>query len=299
MEAMELVILGTSSMVPTKERNQVSVLLRYENEGLLFDCGENTQRQLKKAGISLSAITKIFISHWHGDHVLGLPGLIQSLSASEYGRTLEVYGPKGTKEKMKHLFKAFVFDRDIDLSVKEISGSSVIKTSHYTVEAMTLDHPVATLGYRFVEKDKRKILMNKLRKYGVKTGPLIGKLQQGEEVKFKGKLIKPGDVSTIVKGKIIVYVTDTRICDNCFSLAQGADVLICESTYGTKLKEKAEEYGHLTALAAAELAASSGVRRLVLLHFSARYKSTGDLEEEAKEKFHDVICAQDLMKLKV
>lgn len=296
---MELIVLGTSSMVPTKERNQVGVLLKLGGDGLLFDCGENIQRQLKMAGVSLNTITKIFISHWHGDHVLGLPGLIQSLSSSEHEKTLEIYGPKGTKERMKFLFKAFVFDKNIDLSIKEVEKGVVVQTSQYLVETVKLDHPVVTLGYRFVEREKRKMSMKKLRKYGLKTGPLIGTLQEGKAVRFKGEIIKPDDVSTLVKGKVFAYVTDTRLCEGCFSLAQKADVLVCESTYSSKLQKKAEEYGHMTAKEAAELAASSGVGKLVLLHFSARYKSVVELEDEAKEKFHNVLCAQDLMRLKV
>ena len=296
---MEIVFLGTSSMVPTKERSQSAVFLRYGAEGLLFDCGEGTQRQFKLAGISPLSTTKILISHWHGDHVLGLPGLIQTLSASEYGKTLEIYGPKGTKERMEHLFRTFVFDKNIDLKIVEVKEGTFIDAKLYTVEALPLEHGIHTLGYRFMEKDKRKISMKKAEQFGLKPGPIIGKLQDGESVVHKGKKINPDDVSSIEKGTVVTYITDTKLCENCFSLSQGADILICESTYGSKLEGKGEEYSHMTASQAAEIARKSGVGKLYLTHFSARYKSVTELEDEAKELFENATCASDFMKIKL
>ncbi len=296
---MEIVFLGTSSMVPTKERNQSAVFLRYGTEGILFDCGEGTQRQFKIAGISPSSVTKIIISHWHGDHVLGLPGLIQTLSAAEYGKTLEIYGPKGSKERMDHMFKTFVFDNKISLEVIEVKEGKFLESKDYAIEALPLDHGVATLGFRFVEADKRKINMKKAEQLGLKAGPMIGKLQEGQEVTHKGKKISPNDVSTVEKGKILTYITDTKLCENCFSLAHGADVLICESTYGSKLEGKGEEYSHMTATQAAQIAQRSGVGKLYLTHFSARYKNVSELEDEAKETFENTTAATDFMKIKI
>jgi ribonuclease Z len=296
---MEIVFLGTSSMVPTKERNHSGMLLRYGTEGILFDCGEGIQRQFKIGGISPTTVTKILISHWHGDHVLGLPGLIQTLSASEYGKTLAIYGPKGTKERIKHMFQAFVFDKNIELDIFEVKEGVFVDTKLYKLEALPLEHGVETLGYRFVEKDKRKINVKSLEKLGIKPGPIVGKLQDGESVMYKGKKISPEDVSAIVKGKVLTYITDTRLCDNCFALAHQADILVCESTYSSKLEGKGEEYSHMTASQAAEIASKAGVGKLILTHFSARYKKVDELEDEAKQAFENTTCAYDFLKVKI
>src|SRR3989344_1453883 len=154
---MQLTFLGTSSMVPTKERNQIAVFLSYDTEGILFDCGEGTQRQFKIAGISLSKVTKILISHWHGDHVLGLPGLMQTLSSTDYTGKLEIYGPIGTKKRIEKMFEAFVFDKRLDFDVKEVKSGVFFENNDFQLEAHQLEHGIEILGYSFVEKDKRKI----------------------------------------------------------------------------------------------------------------------------------------------
>src|SRR3989338_8351527 len=179
---MQLTFLGTSSMVPTKERNQIAVFLSYGSEGILFDCGEVTQRQFKIAGISLTKITKILLSHWHGDHVLGLPGLIQTLSSMDYGGKLEIYGPSGTKKRMEKMFEAFVFDKRIDFVVKELKDGIFFENNEFKLESYALEHGIETLGYRFVEKDKRKIDMEKVKKFNIPVGPLLGKLQEGKVI---------------------------------------------------------------------------------------------------------------------
>ena len=294
---MQLTFLGTSSMVPTKERNQTAVFLSYESDGILFDCGEGTQRQLKIAGISLTKVNKILISHWHGDHVLGLPGLMQSLSASDYDKKLEIYGPTGTQKRIEKLFEAFVFDKRLDFSVSEVGNGLFFENSSYSLEAFQLEHGIETLGFRFIEKDKRKIIMGKIRKHGIPDGPLIGQLQQGHEIELKGQIIRPHDVSVEEKGKIIAYVTDTVLCDGCYKTAADADLLICEATYTSKLEDKSEEYGHMTAKQAGELANKANARKLVLIHFSARYKNTQEIEEDARNVFDNTICAKDFMKI--
>jgi len=158
---MQIVFLGTSSMVPTKERNQIAVFLSYGSEGILFDCGEGTQRQFKMAGISMTKVTKILISHWHGDHVLGLPGLIQTLSSTEYHNTLEIYGPNGTKKRMEKMFETFIFDKRLRLVVKEVKSGIFFENNEFQLAAYPLEHGIETLGFRFVEKDKRKIDIKK------------------------------------------------------------------------------------------------------------------------------------------
>jgi len=296
---MQLTFLGTSSMVPTKERNQIAVFLSYGSEGILFDCGEGTQRQFKIAGISLTKITKILLSHWHGDHVLGLPGLMQTLSSINYTGTLEIYGPFGTKKRMEKMFEAFEFDKRLNFKVKEVKQGLFFDNKDFQLEAYALEHGIETLGYRFVEKDKRKVDMKKARKLGIPEGPLIGKLQQGESIEYNNKKIKPDDVTYLENGKIIAYVTDTVLCDGCYKTAENADLLICEATYSSKLVDKSEEYGHLTAKQAGQLANKANVKQLALVHFSARYKNTQEIEEDARDVFDNVICAKDFMRIEL
>ena len=296
---MQLTFLGTSSMIPTKERNQIAVFLSYGSEGILFDCGEGTQRQFKIAGISLTKISKILISHWHGDHVLGLPGLIQSLSSMNYSNKLEIYGPSDTKKRMEKMFEAFVFDKRINLSVKEVESGIFFENNDFQLEAYQLEHGIETLGYRFIEKDKRKIDMNKVKKFNIPIGPLLGKLQQGKTIEHNENKIEPDEVTYIEDGKKIAYITDTVLCEGCYKLANNVDLLICEATYSSKLIDKSEEYGHMTAKQAAQLANQSNAKQLVLIHFSARYKNTQELEEDARNIFDNSICAKDFMRIEL
>ncbi len=296
---MQLLFLGTSSMVPTKERNQIAVFLSYGSEGILFDCGEGTQRQFKIAGTSLTKVTKILISHWHSDHVLGLPGLIQSLASMEYSGKLEIYGPEGTKKRIEDMFKVFFFDKRLDYVVKEISSGVFFENEDFQLETYQLEHGIETIGFRFVEKDKRRIDMKKVEKFKIPVGPLLSQLQEGETISLNGKKIHPDDVTYIKSGKKLAYITDTVLCDNCYRIAKDVDLLICESTYSSRLKDKSEEYGHMTANQAAQIANKSKAKQLVLIHFSARYKNTQELEEDARSIFDNVICAKDFMKLEL
>ena len=286
-------------MVPTKERNQIAVFLSYGSEGILLDCGEGTQRQFKIAGISLTKVTKILLSHWHGDHVLGLPGLIQTLSSMDYNGKLEIYGPIGTKKRMEKMFEAFVFDKRINLAVKEVKSGIFFENNEFELEACPLEHGIEIVGYRFIEKDKRKIDMKKARKLGIPEGPLLGRLQQGKSIELNGKKIMPDEVTYIESGKKVAFITDTVLCDNCYKIAEDADLLICEATYSSKLVDKSEEYGHMTAKQAAQLANKANVKKLVLIHFSARYKNTQELEEDARDIFDNVICSNDFMKIEL
>ena len=296
---MQITFLGTSSMVPTKERNQIAVFLSYGSEGILLDCGEGTQRQFKIAGISVTKVTKILISHWHGDHVLGLPGLIQTLSSMEYNNRLEIYGPEGTKKRMEKMFEAFVFDRRLDFDVKEVKSGVFFENNDFQLEAYQLEHGIEILGYSFVEKDKRKINMKKVKKFNIPIGHLLGKLQQGMPIEYNGKKINAEDVTYVEQGKKVAFITDTVLCNNCYKIAQDADLLICEATYSSKLVDKSEEYGHMTAKQAAQVSNKANVKKLILIHFSARYKNTQELEEDARNIFDNVICAKDFMRIEL
>lgn len=296
---MEVTFLGTSSMVPTKERNQSAVFISYKNDGILVDCGEGTQRQFKQKGISLTKITKILLTHWHGDHVFGLPGIISTLGSQEYQKTLEIYGPAGTKKHLENMFKAFVFDKRIRFEIKEVKDGVFFENKDFYLEDVPLEHGIATLGYNFIEKDVRHIDVKKIKKFGVPHGPLLGKLQDNEEISFEGKKIKPSDVTYVEKGKKISIIADTVPCKNAVKLAKDADLLICEATYSSKLEEKGEEYGHMTGKQAGLIANQANVKKLILTHFSARYKTTEEIEEDAKDVFSNVKAAYDFMVLKL
>jgi len=296
---MEIVFLGTSSMVPTKDRNQSAVLIRYKNEGILIDCGEGTQRQFKQKGIPLTKITKILITHWHGDHVFGLPGVISTLGSQEYQKTLEIYGPRGTKKHFEAVFNAFVFDKKINIVIKEVEEGRFFENDDFCLESIKLEHGIITLGYNFVEKDIRHVDVDMTKKLGIPHGPLLGKLQNNEQITFNGEKISPKDVTYVEKGKKVTIIADTSPCKNAVKLAKDADLLICEATYSSKLEEKGEEYGHMTGKQAGLIANNSNAKKLILTHFSARYKTTDEVEEDARNVFSNSIAAKDFMVVKL
>ncbi|MFH0874984.1 MAG: ribonuclease Z [archaeon] len=296
---MEIIFLGTSCMVPTKERNHQSIFISYEKEGLLFDCGEGTQRQLKLAEIKPSKITKILLSHWHGDHVLGLPGLFQTLNKSDYEKKLEIYGPKGTKKYIKYMFKAFEFENRIDYSIFEIKKKTIVDTEEFSVLAYPLEHGIPCYGFSIIEKSKRKIKLAFTKKNYIPDGPLLGALQDNKQIEWNGKIITPADATYLVPGRKISIINDTILCNNCTLLAKDADLLISEAVYTSNHEHKASEHMHLTAKQAATLASINGAKRLILTHFSQRYKTTEELLLEAKEIFPQTECAYDLLKLKI
>lgn len=294
---MQITIMGTSSMVPTKERNQIGVFVRAASEGILIDCGEGMQRQFKIAGVSITDITKILISHWHGDHTLGLPGLIQSMSASDYNRILEIYGPKETKKRIEKMFEVFVFDRRIELKVIEIAKEVFFENGSLRLEAMKLEHGIETFGFNVVEKGKRKMKMEAVRKLKIPVGPLLGKLQNNETITLEGRKITPEQATYLEEDKKLSYITDSSPCGNCYKLAENSNLVICEATYSSKLMDKSEKYGHMTAKQAGMIASKANAKELILIHFSARYKNTLELEEDARDVFDNVRCAKDFMKI--
>ncbi|PIN78612.1 ribonuclease Z [Candidatus Woesearchaeota archaeon CG10_big_fil_rev_8_21_14_0_10_34_8] len=299
---MEITFLGTSAMVPTSERNHSALFIKYKNQGLLIDCGEGTQRQFKQFKIPLTKITKIFITHWHGDHTLGLPGLLQTLSASEYSNKenlLEIYGPKGTKKYFDLMIGAFPFDCKLDIKVKEINKGKIIENKDIIIEAFPLEHSVQTIGYKIIEKDRIRIDTKAVKKLGIPEGPLLGKLQENKSITYKGKKISPKNTTYVVKGKKIGIISDTVQCKNCLEIAKDTDLLICEATFMENEKDKAASYKHLTIKQAALIAHTSETKKLVLTHFSQRYKDKSELENEAKDVYDDVVLAFDGMKIKL
>jgi len=300
--ALEITFLGTASMVPTKERNVQGIYLDYKGEGILVDCGEGTQRQMNIAGINRLKVKKVLISHWHGDHVSGLIGLIQTIGNTEEPGKLTIFGPVGSKERMYHLLNTCIFDLRITIDVQEIDimkKEIIFQNDDYVIEAAPLDHSVPCIGYTFTEKDTRKINLEKAKKLGIQEGPLLGKIQRGESVIVHGKEISPDDVSTVKKGKKVAFIMDTALTNSCYDLAENADILISEATFESSKAEKADKFKHLTAEQVALVANKAGVKKLILTHFSQRYKSLNDLETEAKDLFPETTLAYDFLKLKM
>ena len=290
-------------MIPTKERNNSGIFISCGTEGILVDCGENIQRQLMIKGISLSKVTKILITHWHGDHVLGIFGLIQSLGSYKHGAKLEIYGPKGTKERIKVGLKIFPSQaqKDIILSVHDIlkGKENIIETPDFIINALPLTHTIPIFGYTLIERDKRRIKILQIKKLGIPDGPLLGKLQKGEDITWKNKIVKSDKLTSLIKGKKLAFVLDTGLTQNCYNLAKDADLLICESTLDSSLAEKAEARFHLTSKQAALIAKNSNVKKLILTHFSPRYKDVKILEKEAKTIFKNTIAAKDFMTIEI
>jgi len=293
----QVTFLGTSSMQPTKERNHTAILLNYKSENILFDCGEGTQRQLRLAGIKPSKITRICISHWHGDHVLGIPGLISTMGTDQFAKKLHIYGPKGSKKYMEHVLKAFLSVGIIDFEIHEVSSGVIYDSEDFFLSTEPLKHNSVCLGYAFTEKDRLRINTAEVKKLGLKEGPIMGKLQAGKNVTVDGKKVLAKDVTYNVKGKKFAYIADTRPCDGANILAENTDLLVTESSYHSNEQQKAREYKHLTAAEAALIASNAGAKKLILIHPSLRYKDVNILVEEAREYFPDVTFAEDLMKV--
>jgi ribonuclease Z len=252
------------------------------------------------AGISRMKVKRILISHWHGDHIAGLLGLLHTMGNKEERPTVEIYGPKGTKEYMAHLLKSCYFDVRLNLHIFDLNPAKVEKfceTDDYEIYCTKLDHSVPCLGYSFVEKERRNIDVSYLKKHKIKEGPHLEKLKEGKDIVVEGKKIKVKDATYIIPGKKITYVMDTTFTTNAVKLAKQADMLLCEATYRSKEGDKAEKYKHMTATDAAQIASQAGVKQLVITHFSQRYKEVTELLEEAKVIFPDTKAAFDLMKL--
>ncbi len=295
---INITFLGTGCMQPTKLRNHAGVLLNFKEENILFDCGEGIQRQMRICGVKPAKITKLCISHWHGDHVFGIPGLMSSMGADEYAKKLQIYGPKGTKAYLKNMFKSFAAKDIIEHEVFEVEKGTFFENDEFILEAQPLNHSVPCVGFRFMEKDRRRINVSKAKKRGLE-GPILGELQSGKTVEFSGKKITPDEVSYIVKGKKISYITDTMNCDGINLLSNENDLLILEGTLLDNLKKNARKSKHLTIKQAALIASENNVKKLILTHISQRYKTTDELISEARDYFDDTIIAEDFLKISI
>jgi ribonuclease Z len=267
----ELVVLGTASQAPTRTRNHNGYLLRWDGEGLLFDPGEGTQRQMLLAGVRASEIARICITHFHGDHCLGLPGVLQRLSLDQVGRLIEAYYPAEGREYFGRLRRAAIF-RDLStLREQPVSRDGTIaQTPGFRLEARRLSHRVPAVGYRLVEPDGRRMRPERLAARGI-AGPDVGVLQRQGWLDVDGQRLTVEEMSEPRPGQRFAFIMDTRLCDAAFALADRADMVVCESTFLAEDAALAPDYGHLTAAEAGRIAAEAGARLLVLTHFSQRY----------------------------
>ena len=293
MSARQLITLGTASQVPTRYRNHNGYYLRWDEHGLLFDPGEGTQRQMIYAGLSASQIHRILITHFHGDHCLGLAGLVQRISLDRVPHPVTVHYPASGQVFFDRLRKASIFHDCSDIQPAPITAPGVIaENDAFTLSTRRLQHGVPSWGYRLQEHDGRRMLPDKLAAAGVR-GAAVGQLLREGVVRVGERTVRLEDVSAARPGQVVAFVMDTRLCDAAFALAEGADLLVCESTYLHAEAREAHAHGHMTAAQAARLAAESGVRRLVLTHFSQRYPDTARFVDEAGQLHDDVIAARD------
>jgi ribonuclease Z len=301
----ELVVLGTASQAPTRRRNHNGYFLRWDEEGLLFDPGEGTQRQMLFAGVTASQVTRICVTHFHGDHCLGLPGVLARMSLDRVAHPVEVCYPAGSREVFRRLRHASIFRDVLDLRERPIRGAGPVQVDAgaFRLEARALSHSAPTVGYRLAEPDGRRMLPDKLAAFGV-AGPDIGLLQRARRLSTGGRTVTLEQVSEPRAGQRFAFVMDTRLCDAAFALADQADMLVCESTFAKAEAALARDYGHLTAGQAGQIAAQARVRLLVLTHFSQRYESDPDgdkrLAGEAAEVFGgEIVLARDLSRIPV
>jgi ribonuclease Z len=295
----ELVVLGTASQAPTRYRNHNGYFLRWDGEGILFDPGEGTQRQFTLAGVSAADVTRICITHFHGDHCLGLPGMILRLSLDQGRLPVPVHYPKGGEQYFQRLRGASAGQEHVAVDARPASGRECVHhDARFTLSCAPLAHRVDTLGWRLEEPAGRRMLPERLAEFGI-AGPDVGRLQAAGSIDVDGRVVRVDDVSEARRGQVVAVVMDTAWCDAALELAHGADLLICEATFLATEEHIAREYGHLTARQAGKLAQVAGARRLVLTHFSSRYSDLAPFAAEARESFDDVVLAQDLDRIPV
>ena len=291
----ELTVLGTASQVPTRHRNHNGYLLRWDDELILFDPGEGTQRQMLLAGQAVSPLTRVCVTHFHGDHSLGLPGIIQRISLDKVPHPVAVHFPAGGQEYFDRLRHATSFYDVADLRAEPVGAGFRVETPAGALTALPLRHSIEAYGYRLAEADSRRMLPERLTAYGI-TGPAVGELQRTG----RSGAVTLEQVSAPRPGQRFAFVMDTGLCDNVYELADRADLLVIESTFLAEDTDLAAQVGHLTAGQAAAVARESGVRTLVLTHFSQRYPEPARFLDEAREQFSgDIVIAEDLLRVPV
>ncbi|EHB58705.1 Ribonuclease Z [Mycolicibacterium rhodesiae JS60] len=297
----ELVVLGTASQVPTRYRNHNGYLLRWDDEGLLFDPGEGTQRQMTLAGVASSAVNRLCLTHFHGDHCLGVPGVIQRASLDRVDHPIVAHFPASGAEYFARLRHASIFWDHVDVREEPVAASGTVAVGAFGVlEARALEHSTDVFGYRLVEPDGRRFVPELLSHFGI-SGAQVGELDRAGALRVGDRMVEVGQVSESRRGQRFAFVMDTRLCRGVYELADGADMLVIEATFLSEDEDLARQYGHLTARQAAQVAADSRVRTLVLTHFSQRYQeASGRYADEAAAVFSgDIVVAEDLMRVPV
>ncbi|MGW5588165.1 ribonuclease Z [Streptomyces sp. NPDC003857] len=297
MSVRELVVLGTASQVPTRHRNHNGYLLRWDGDGILFDPGEGTQRQMLRAGAAAHDLNRICVTHFHGDHSLGLAGVIQRINLDKVPHRITAHYPKSGQHFFERLRYATAYRETVGITEAPVAEDGLIATTGaYTLEARRLSHPVDSFGYRLVEPDGRRMLPERLAAHGIK-GPDVGRIQR--EGSLDGVTLEA--VSEVRRGQRFGFVMDTRLCDGVYALAEGCDMLVIESTFLDADEQLAVEYGHLTAGQAARVAQGAGVRHLVLTHFSQRYAEPEEFERQARDAGFEgeLTVARDLLRVPV
>ncbi|MGA9388742.1 MAG: ribonuclease Z [Candidatus Bathyarchaeia archaeon] len=301
--SMRVIFLGTGGSVPTTSRSLPAILIQRKGEQIMFDCGEGVQRQMIRAGGGFHRKMKIFVTHMHGDHILGLPGLLQTMALLDRERKLDIYGPPGIRQFLVCIKETVQFALTFQVEIHEISeAGTVCEEGEYAIEAAWANHVVPSLAYAFVEKPRPgRFYPQKAKALKIPEGPLWSKLQQGCEVKLRsGRIVKPNEVvGPARKGRKIVYTGDTRPFRNFVKLAAGADLLIHDTTLDDDLVEKAKEDGHSTPSQAAKDAKEAKARQLILTHISARYDDASILLRQAKRIFRKTQVAEDFLKIEI
>lgn len=299
MAPRELVVLGTAAQAPTRDRNHNGYLLRWDDEVLLFDPGEGTQRQLILADATRPSITRICISHFHGDHCLGLPGVLLRLSLDQVEHPVDVYFPASGEVYFERLRHATIADETLEVRPHPLTGPVEADPGPpFRLLALPLEHGPETLGWRLEEPDGHRMLPDRLEELGVR-GPDVGALLREERLSIDGRLVTLDEVSEPRRGQSVAFVMDTRMCDAAVELARDVDLLVCESTFLDDERMLAERYQHLTARQAAWLAREAGAHRLVLTHFSQRHRDEDEYLAEAAAVFPDVVVARDLLRVPI
>ena len=297
MSVRELVVLGTASQVPTRHRNHNGYLLRWDGQGILFDPGEGTQRQMLRAGAAAHDLHRICVTHFHGDHSLGLAGVIQRINLDRVPHEITAHFPRSGQRFYDRLRYSTAYRETVPLTEAPVDSDGVLaSTASYTLEARKLSHPVESYGYRLVEPDGRRMLPERLASYGIK-GADVGRIQR------EGALgdVSLDDVSEVRYGQRFAFVMDTRLCDGAYALAEGCDMLVIESTFLDGDIQLAVDHGHLTAGQAGAVARDAGVRHLVLTHFSQRYSEPDEFERQARAAGFEgeLTVAHDLLRVPV
>lgn len=295
MTVRDLTILGCSSQQPTRFRNHGAYLLRWNNEGFLFDPGEGTQRQFIFANIAPTVITHILISHFHGDHCLGLSSILMRLNLDKVTHPIHCYYPASGKKYFDRLRFGAIYHETINVVEHPVTTSGIVHDDgRFCIEAAFLEHGIENVGWRVTESNQRKFDDAKLAQYGIR-GSLVKELQEKKSLLIQGKEVSLEDVSWVRRGDSFVSIIDTLPCQNAVHLAREATLLLCESTYLEEHRDLARQHKHLTAKQAALIAKEANVQELILTHFSARYLNLKAFENEAKSVFPHVHVADDFL----